>query len=62
MTECLNGKYTIDRRLGKGGMGEVFAGRLLGTAGFSRPVAIKRIHPQHSADRAFRSMLVARPT
>jgi serine/threonine-protein kinase len=59
MTEQLNGRYVIERFLGQGGMGEVFAGHSIGLEGFSRPVAIKRIHSQYSDDRALRPMLVA---
>src|SRR5215831_16142863 len=36
----VNGKYVIERRLGGGGMAEVFLGRTVGAEGFSRPVAI----------------------
>ena len=39
----INGKYAVDRRLGGGGMAEVFAGRTVGAEGFARPVAIKRV-------------------
>jgi serine/threonine protein kinase len=59
MTEQLNGRYVIERFLGHGGMGEVFAGYSIGLEGFSRPVAIKRIHSRYSDDRALRPMLVA---
>ncbi len=54
--EQIKGKYLLDRRLGCGGMAEVFAGRALGLGGFSRPVAIKRILPGYSRDPAFRRM------
>jgi serine/threonine protein kinase len=49
----------IERLVGRGGMGEVFAGRALGLEGFSRAVAIKRIHSQYGDERALRSMFVA---
>jgi len=48
VAEQLNDKYLIEVSIGRGGMGEVFAGRALGVEGFSRPVAIKRIHSQYS--------------
>ena len=48
-----NGKYVIDRRLGGGGMAEVFLGRTIGAEGFSRPVAIKCVLPAFSADEDF---------
>jgi serine/threonine protein kinase len=57
-TEQLNERYLVERFLGRGGMGEVFAGRALGLEGFSRRVAIKRIPPLYSDDPAHRSMLV----
>jgi len=59
VAEQLNGKYFLERPLGKGGMGEVFAGRALDMEGISRPVAIKRIHLEYSDPHAPRSMLVA---
>jgi serine/threonine protein kinase len=58
MTGLLNGKYTLDVCIGRGGMAEVFAGRIVGTEGFSQRIAIKRIHPVHSLDPAFRRMFV----
>jgi serine/threonine-protein kinase len=39
----VNGKYIMERRLGGGGMAEVFLARTVGAEGFSRPVAIKRV-------------------
>src|SRR5262249_40691410 len=39
------GSYTVDRRLGRGGMGEVYLARQAGARGFSQLVAIKRLHP-----------------
>ncbi|HSK01406.1 MAG TPA: serine/threonine-protein kinase, partial [Kofleriaceae bacterium] len=59
MTEQLKGKYVLDRLLGCGGMAEVFVGRALGAAGFSRQVAIKRIHRGYSAHAQFRQMFEA---
>ncbi len=59
MTEQLKGKYVLDRLLGCGGMAEVFVGRALGAAGFSRQVAIKRIHRGYSSHAQFRQMFEA---
>ena len=39
------GKYELGRRLGGGGMAEVFLGSTVGAEGFSRKVAIKRVLP-----------------
>ncbi|HSF25842.1 MAG TPA: protein kinase, partial [Blastocatellia bacterium] len=48
--ELLDGKYQIDRRLGHGGMGEVYRATHLGT---KRIVAVKVIHAQFSNNREF---------
>jgi len=48
--EQIKGKYLLERPLGRGGMAEVFLGRTIGAAGFSHPVAIKRILAGCSAD------------
>lgn len=42
--------YRIIRRLAIGGMAEVFLGKVVGTAGFEKPVAIKRMLPAVAAD------------
>src|ERR1700679_1484819 len=39
-------------------MATVHLGRLLGSAGFSRTVAIKRLHPQYAKDPDFVTMFV----
>src|SRR5690606_35147095 len=57
--EQLKGKYLLERPLGRGGMAEVFLGRTLGAAGFSHPVAIKRILAAFRADARFRAMFIA---
>lgn len=43
-------QYRIIRRLAIGGMAEVFLGKLVGTAGFEKPVAIKRLLPTVASD------------
>jgi len=44
--------------IASGGMATVHYGRLLGAVGFSRTVAIKRLHPQFSHDPEFVSMFI----
>lgn len=58
-TTLLGGKYVLDRRLGGGGMAEVFLGRTVGKAGFQRPVAIKRILPHYSNEPRFVEMFIS---
>jgi serine/threonine protein kinase len=59
MSLGVSGKYRLDRRLGGGGMAEVFAGQAVGAEGFSRPVAIKRVLPGYSDNERFAQMFVA---
>jgi serine/threonine protein kinase len=49
-------RYAIYDQIAVGGMAVVHLGRLLGQAGFSRIVAIKRLHPQFAADPEFVAM------
>jgi serine/threonine protein kinase len=51
-------KYAIESRLGVGGMAEVFRARLLGAAGFSRVVAIKRVNAMLSGDETFSRLFI----
>lgn len=44
--------------LASGGMATVYLGRLLGAVGFSRTVAIKRLHPQYAKDPEFIAMFL----
>ena len=46
----LNQKYELLERAGSGGMAVVWRARTLGAAGFTRPVAIKRILPHIASD------------
>jgi serine/threonine protein kinase len=55
----LAGRYQLERRLGGGGMAEVFLAKLVGKDGFSRPVAIKRVLAHLATDEAFAKMFVA---
>lgn len=52
------GRYVLFGEIARGGMATVHFGRLLGSVGFSRTVAIKRLHPQFAADHDFVSMFV----
>ncbi|HWN71724.1 MAG TPA: serine/threonine-protein kinase, partial [Haliangium sp.] len=51
-------KYRLAERLGSGGMADVFRAEITGAEGFSRPVAIKRLHAGVSADSDFCAMFV----
>jgi len=52
------GRYALRHEIASGGMAVVHLGRLLGPAGFSRTVAIKRLHRQFARDARFVSMFV----
>jgi serine/threonine-protein kinase len=52
------GRYLLADRIGAGGMASVHLGRLLGPVGFSRTVAIKRLHAQFTDSAEFVSMFV----
>jgi serine/threonine-protein kinase len=52
------GRYVLLEELASGGMATVYIGRLVGPAGFSRTVAIKRLHPHLSKDPEFVAMLL----
>jgi eukaryotic-like serine/threonine-protein kinase len=54
----LVGRYMVHRRIAAGGMATVHLGRLLGAAGFSRTVAIKRLHDGYARDPDFVAMLL----
>lgn len=47
------GRYTLHALIASGGMASVYLGSLAGAADFLRIVAVKRMHPQFSADPAF---------
>jgi serine/threonine protein kinase len=52
------GRYEIIERIAVGGMAEVYLGRVRGTAGFDKLVAIKRILPFVADDSAFVEMFL----
>ena len=47
---CTVGRYTVHGEIASGGMASVHFGRLTGPAGFTRAVAIKRLHPHFARD------------
>jgi serine/threonine-protein kinase len=52
------GRYALFGEIASGGMATVHLGRLVGAEGFSRTVAIKRLHPQFANDPEFVSMFL----
>jgi serine/threonine-protein kinase len=52
------GRYAVYDEIASGGMATVHLGRLQGPAGFSRTVAIKRLHPQRARDPEFVAMML----
>ena len=58
MPNLLAGKYEMLELAGEGGMAKVYRGLTHGAAGFTRPVAIKRVIEPLTSDRNFISMFV----
>jgi serine/threonine-protein kinase len=52
------GRYEIHARIASGGMASVHLGRLVGPAGFSRVVAVKRLHEHYAQDPNFVRMFL----
>src|ERR1700683_3765725 len=52
------GRYAIYGKIASGGMASVHFGRLLGAAGFSRTVAVKRLHAHPAEDPQFLSTMI----
>jgi serine/threonine-protein kinase len=52
------GRYTIYDEIASGGMATVHLARLAGQVGFSRVVAVKRMHPHLAWDSEFKKMFV----
>ena len=57
MTKSI-GRYELLIELGRGGMAELFLGRLHGAGGFAKLVAIKRILPHLAQDKQFTEMFL----
>ncbi len=54
----LVGRYAVHSEIAAGGMATVHFGRLVGPVGFSKTVAIKRLHPQYAKDPEFVAMFL----
>src|SRR5262249_22026558 len=52
------GRYILHDEIAAGGMATVHIGRLVGDAGFSRTVAIERLHAQFAKDPEFVAMFL----
>jgi eukaryotic-like serine/threonine-protein kinase len=52
------GRYAIYEPIASGGMATVHMGRLVGAGGFSRTVAIKRLHGAYAKDPSFVAMML----
>ncbi|RYG65653.1 serine/threonine protein kinase, partial [bacterium] len=52
------GRYVLYDQIASGGMATVHFGRLHGAVGFSRLVAIKRLHPSYANDAHFVQMFL----
>jgi tetratricopeptide (TPR) repeat protein/tRNA A-37 threonylcarbamoyl transferase component Bud32 len=55
----LFGRYELMFRLGHGGMAETYRARLLGEAGVTKPVLIKKVLPEYANDEAFTTMFIS---
>lgn len=53
--KVLTDKYSIDEKLGEGGMGAVFRGEMTGFRGFARTVAIKMLHDVYDGQKLARA-------
>ncbi|WP_338041964.1 serine/threonine protein kinase [Myxococcus eversor] len=53
------GRYELLTQLGRGGMAETWRARLVGAAGITKPVLIKKVLPQHAHDEDFIEMFIS---
>src|SRR5262245_27312132 len=53
------GRYELVSRLGSGGMAETYRARLMGDAGVTKPVLIKKVLPEYATDQDFTTMFVS---
>jgi len=53
------GRYELVSRLGRGGMAETYRAKLVGEAGVTKPVLIKKVLPEYANDEAFTTMFVS---
>ncbi|HZI12825.1 MAG TPA: serine/threonine-protein kinase, partial [Myxococcus sp.] len=53
------GRYALEARIGRGGMAETWRARLVGEAGVTKPVLIKKVLPEYANDEAFVSMFIS---
>jgi len=56
--EKVIGRYALYGAIARGGMATVHLGRLLGPVGFTKPVAIKRLHAHLACDPQFTTMFL----
>src|SRR5947209_4682243 len=52
------GRYSVFDEIASGGMATVYLGRLAGSGGFARTVAIKSLHPHLAKDPEFVAMFL----
>ena len=55
---CIRDRYVLFREIAAGGMATVYLGRMAGPAGFSRVVAIKKMHELYAAEPELVSMFI----